>query len=156
MWHRFYGENIEDLEQTILTDVTEVSTDDLEFIVGADSQWNKGRITYTVVIVMLMKGKGAKGYYKKQITSKGHSVSMQQRLFTETYQAVEVAMWLNPILESIGYEVKEVHTDLNPSPEYLSYQVVQQCLGYIKGMGFEGKLKPDSWAANSVADYRTK
>ena len=156
MWHRFYGENINDLEETLLTDISEAPTDELEFIVGADSQWSKGKVTYTVVIVMLLNGKGARGYYKKQITDRNHHVSMRQRLFTETYQAVEVAMWLNPILESIGYEVKEVHTDLNPSPNYPSYEMVQQCLGYIKGMGFEGKLKPDAWAANTVADYRTK
>lgn len=156
MWNRFYGEKIDDLEQTLLTDISEAPTTELEFIVGADSQWAKGRVTYTVVVVMLLNGKGARGYYKRQITDRNHYVSMQQRLFTETYQAVEVAMWLNPILETLGYNVKEVHTDLNPSPNYPSYEVVQQCLGYIKGMGFEGKLKPESWAANSVADYRTK
>jgi len=156
MWHRFYGQNINDLEQTILTDITETSTDNLEFIVGADSQWAKGRITYTVVIVMIMKGKGAKGYYKKQITSRDHSVSMQQRLFTETYQAVEVAVWLNPILEQIGYEVKEIHCDINVDKKYPSNEVMQTILGYVKGMGFEGKVKPDAWAANTVADFRTK
>ena len=156
MWHRFYGEKIDDLEQTILTDISETNIDNLKFIVGADSQWAKGKVTYTVVIVMLLDGKGARGYYKKQITDRNTYVSMQQRLFTETYQAVEVAKWLNPILEQIGYEIKEVHTDLNPSPNHASYEMVQHCLGYIKGMGFEGKLKPDSWAANSVADYRTK
>ena len=155
-WHRFYGKVINDLEETLLTDIANVPTDKLQFIVGADSQWSKGRVTYTVVVVMLMNGKGGRGYYKKQITDRNHKVSIQQRLFTETYQAVEVAMWLNPILEQLGYKISEIHTDLNPSPNHKSYEMVQQCLGYIKGMGFEGKIKPDAWAANTVADYRTK
>jgi len=155
-WHRFNNEEINVLQETILTDISNAPTGDLEFIVGADSQWSKGRVTYTVAVIMLMNGKGGRGYYKKQITDRNHYVSLQQRLFTETYQAVEVAVWLNPILESIGYEVKEIHADLNPNPMYKSSEVVQSCLGYIKGMGFNGKIKPHSWAASTVSDYKTK
>ena len=74
----------------------------------------------------------------------------------ETFKAVKDALWLNPLLESIGYKVNEIHTDLNPNPKHPSYEMVHTCLGYIKGMGFEGKAKPHSWAASSVADYKTK
>ena len=156
MWNRFYGTKIDNLEQTILTDISNTLTNDLKFIIGSDSHWSKGKITYTVVVVMLMNGKGGRGYYKKYITSKNHHVSLQQRLFTETYQAVEVALSLNPILEQIGYQVDEIHCDLNSNPNYKSYSVVQTCLGYIKGFGFDGKIKPNAWAANTVADFRTK
>ena len=156
MWNRFYGTKINNLEQTILDDIANISTDNLKFIIGADSHWSKGKVTYTVVIVMLMDGKGGRGYYKKHITDKNHRASLQQRLFTETYQAVEVAVWLNPILEQLGYKIDEIHADLNPNPNYKSYTVVQTCLGYIKGMGFDGKIKPNAWAANTVADFRTK
>jgi len=156
MWKRFTNEIIDDLGTQILTDISNSPTEDLEFIVGADSQWSKGRVTYTSVIIMLMNGKGGRGYHKTHITKRNQYVSIKQRLFTETYQAVEVAMWLNPILEKLGYDISEIHTDLNPNPKYPSSEMVQQCLGYIKGMGFEGKTKPDAWAASCSADKFTK
>ena len=154
-WKRFNGDSVEDLSNTILTDITTAGTDNLEFYIGGDSQANLYNVKFTVAIIMIKKGKGGGGYYKT-ITPLQSTMTLQQRLFMETYKAVKVALWLNPLLESIGYKVNEIHTDLNPNPNYASYEMVHTCLGYIRGMGFEGKAKPDSWAASSVADYKTK
>ena len=59
-------------------------------------------------------------------------------------------------MESLGHRIEEIHTDLNPNKNYISSTMIQQCLGFIKGMGFKGTTKPDSWAASSVADIKTK
>ena len=154
-WKRFSGDSVEDLSNTILTDITTAGTEDLEFYIGGDSQASLNNVKFTVAIIMIKKGKGGRGYYKN-VTPLETTMTLQQRLFMETFKAVKVALWLNPLLESIGYKVNEIHTDLNPNPKYASYEMVQTCLGYIRGMGFEGKTKPDSWAASSVADYKTK
>jgi len=154
-WKRFNGESVGDLSSTILTDITTAGTDDLEFYIGGDSQASLHKVKFTIAIIMIKKGKGGRGYYKT-ITPLQTTMTLQQRLFMETFKAVKVALWLNPLLESIGYKVNEIHTDLNPNPNYASYEMVQTCLGYIRGMGFEGKTKPHSWAASSVADYKTK
>ena len=154
-WKRFNGDSVGDLSNTILTDITTAGTDDLEFYIGGDSQASLYNVKFTVAIIMIKKGKGGRGYYKS-VTPLQTTMTLQQRLFMETFKAVKVAVWLNPILESIGYKVNEIHTDLNPNPNYASYEMIQTCLGYIRGMGFEGKAKPDSWAASSVADYKTK
>jgi len=154
-WKRFNGESVGDLSSTILTDITTAGTDDLEFYIGGDSQASLHKVKFTIAIIMIKKGKGGRGYYKTT-TPLQTTMTLQQRLFMETFKAVKVAVWLNPILESIGYKVNEIHTDLNPNPNYASYEMIQTCLGYIRGMGFEGKAKPDSWAASSVADYKTK
>ena len=154
-WKRFSGDSVEDLSNTILTDITTAGTEDLEFYIGGDSQASLNNVKFTVAIIMIKKGKGGRGYYKS-VTPLETTMTLQQRLFMETFKAVKVALWLNPLLESIGYKVNEIHTDLNPNPNYASYEMVQTCLGYIRGMGFEGKVKPDSWAASSVADYKTK
>ena len=146
---------MEDLGNIILSDIANSDTGDLEFYIGGDSHWNNSKVKFTVAIIMIKKGKGGRGYYKNTIPLET-SLSLQQRLFMETFKAVKVALWLNPLLESIGYKVNEIHTDLNPNPDYPSYEMVYTCLGYIKGMGFEGKAKPHSWAASSVADYKTK
>ncbi len=155
MWKRLSGIEITDtLEQTLLSDISNSSETNLKFYIGCDSQFRRGKVVYGVVLVVLREGKGGSGYYQR-IHKRGR-ITTQQRLFQETYYAVKLATRINPLLESIGYNIKEIHTDLNPNPDYPSYQMIQQCLGFIKGMGFEGKVKPDSWAASSVADIKTK
>jgi len=154
MWHRLNGvQLIKPLEDTILEDVSKTQSS-LSFYIGADSHYSHKKVVYSIVLVMLKKGRGGIGYYSRKI-EKGF-ITTQQRLFQETYYAVELAVRINPLLESIGYKVKEIHTDLNPDPNYLSSTMINQCLGYIKGMGFKGITKPDSWAASSVADVKSK
>ena len=56
-WKRFNGEDIEDLGNTILSDIANSDTEDLEFYIGGDSQWSAGRIKFTVAIIMIKKEK---------------------------------------------------------------------------------------------------
>jgi len=72
-------------------------------------------------------------------------------------KAVDISMKLdNDLLIEHGLCVEEVHTDLNYDKKYLSSEIVNQCLGYIKSMGFHGYCKPLSWASSKVADRVTK
>lgn len=154
VWYRFDRIKIDDLQQTLLLDIASAPSPNLTFYIGGDSQFHKGRVTYTTALIMLLGGKGGRGYYH---THKERSkVTIHQRLFRETFEAVETAVWINPFLETLGFEIKEIHTDLNPSSDHKSNAMVQTCLGYISGMGFEGVIKPYSWASSTVADYRTK
>ncbi len=154
IWKRLSNEPISyDIEEQLLRDISSCAYNDLKFYVGADSQMQYNSIKYCVVLVMTT-GHGGRGYYTT-ILKKGR-VSMQQRLFRETYYAVKYALRFNPILESIGYEIAEIHTDLNPDSNYPSSVMIQSCIGYIQGMGFIGKTKPESWASYGVADIKTK
>jgi len=156
MWKRFTGERIYDLEQTLLTDIASIRNDyNLSFYIGGDSMKRYDTTTYTIVFVILKEGRGGRGFYKNIKVKEPH-VSKQQRLLKETYDAVEAALFINPILESIGYNIKEIHTDLNPDPIHASNEMIKQCIGYIQGMGFVGKTKPDSWVSYEVADRFSK
>jgi len=154
MWKRLNSEYINDLEETLLLDIASAHTRDLKFYVGADSHISDGKTKYTVVLVVRKANKGAQGYYSSVVTEK--HCSRNQRLFQETYMAVEVAVRINPLLEKLGYKIDEVHSDLSPYTKNPSNQAVQMCLGYIKGFGFEGKIKPESWASYCVADIKTR
>ena len=156
MWKRFTGEQVTDIETTLLTDIASIRDEhNLSFYIGGDSMKRYDTTTYTIALVMLMEGRGGRGYYKNIKVVDKH-ISRQQRLFKETYGAVEAALFINPILESIGYNIKEIHTDLNPDPKYGSNSMIKQCIGYITGMGFVGKTKPDSWVAYEVSDKFSK
>jgi hypothetical protein len=51
------------------------------------------------------------------------------------------------------YEVPlEIHADINPDPKHESNKALQQAVGYILGMGYEFKVKPESYCASHCAD----
>lgn len=153
-WKRFTGKQIDDLEATILQDIAS-SEYPTTWYVGGDSMRRHETTTYTIVIAMLKEGHGGKGYYRRANIHEPH-ISRQQRLFKETYETVEVALFVNPILERVGLNIKEVHLDINSDPKFGSYEMMNQCLGYVRGMGFNGILKPDSWCSMEIADRYSK
>ena len=154
LWHRLDGSPLKVyLFDTLLSDISKTNSN-LSFYIGADSQYAYNKVIYSVVLVMLKKGRGGRGYYNRIITQ--GKITTKQRLFQETYFAVKLATEINPLLETIGHAIKEIHTDLNPDPNYISSTMISQCLGYINGMGFVGRTKPDSWAASSVADLKSR
>ncbi len=158
-WMRLNNAPINDINEQLLIDISEynelnASSRGLSFFIGGDSQYRCNAVKYCVVLVMSTNGRGARGYYTT-IVKRGR-VSRQQRLFKETYYSVKYALRFNPILESIGYKINEIHTDLNPDSQYPSSDMIQSCIGYIRGMGFVGKTKPESWASYGVADIKTK
>jgi predicted RNase H-related nuclease YkuK (DUF458 family) len=51
------------------------------------------------------------------------------------------------------YEIPlEIHADINPSTKYESNKALTEAVGYILGMGYNFKIKPESWAASTGAD----
>jgi len=68
----------------------------------------------------------------------------------EVYKASELYLEL---ADAIGEREVEVHLDLNPSKKHISNQIVDQAIGYIKSTcNVVPMIKPDAWAASSVAD----
>ena len=56
-------------------------------------------------------------------------------------------------LYNMVYTEIEIHLDINPNKEHNSSLVVQQAVGYIKGVCMvEPKVKPLAFAASAAAD----
>jgi predicted RNase H-related nuclease YkuK (DUF458 family) len=49
-----------------------------------------------------------------------------------------------------------VHADIASSPANKSNKVAKVAQSYISGMGFSAAIKPDAWAAATIADKLTK
>ena len=53
----------------------------------------------------------------------------------------------------IEYNVDmEVHADINTNLQFKSNEALKDAMGYIMGMGFAFKAKPDSFASSCCAD----
>lgn len=125
---------------------------DSERLRNKDNQWV---IDYTLAIVVHIDGcHGAKvfgevqreidyGFDKKQDRPK-------MRLMNEVYKISELYLALADVLED--REV-EVHLDINPNDKYGSSCVINEAVGYIKGVcQVTPKVKPQAFAASYCAD----
>ena len=151
-WRRLNGQKIEKpikeaVEKTILKEVS--LGHKLKVCIGTDSQV-KGAITeYATVIVFLREKKGGFMYISNYKSER--SMSIRERMITEVAKSVKVAYALCDLLDKHDVAL-EVHADINTDPHFQSNTALKEAMGYILGMGFVFKAKPDAFASSSCAD----
>lgn len=76
---------------------------------------------------------------------------VNERMVFEVGKSIEVASEVAILLDL--YEIPlEIHADINPDPKHDSNKALQSAVGYILGMGYDFKIKPDSFASSNCAD----
>ncbi len=76
---------------------------------------------------------------------------VNERMVYEVGKSVGVAYELAPLLDL--YEVPlEIHADINANPMHESNKALSEAVGYILGMGYQFKIKPEALAASYAAD----
>ncbi len=151
-WRRFNGQRIElpikeAVEQALIREIGQGYK--LKVCIGSDSQVRNGTIEFATVIVFLREKKGGFMFINNsKITKK---MSLRERMITEVAKSVEVAYALCDLLDK--YDVAlEVHADINTDPHFQSNTALKEAMGYILGMGFVFKAKPDAFASSYCAD----
>ena len=124
--------------------------DNIEILVGSDSQCYSNRKTvYGVVIALYSKGNGAHVLCSKETVPMERNT--QARLLTEVWKSIEVAEYLK---ENNLPKPKYIDIDLNPDPKYKSNQVLRQAVGLVEGMGYKVRYKQTgammTYAANHL------
>jgi len=139
-----------------LEDIVQLLENDYEYqiFVGTDSKIYKKKkcIIYATCIIVYKKGKGGKIFVAKE--SKNILISLRERLMNEVWRSLEVSFKLSEILPK-SVEVI-VHVDVNKSKKFKSGDYCQELVSTVTGQGFKCKVKPDSFAAQHVADKYTK
>lgn len=124
---------------------------------GADSEryMKNGRwmADYTLAVVVHLDGcHGCKIFGEVQ-TEQDFDQRQDRpvvRLMTEVYKVSELYLKLAEVL--VDRQV-EIHLDINPDEEHGSNAVVQQAMGYIKGVcQMTPQIKPNAFAASVAAD----
>ena len=80
-----------------------------------------------------------------------NQMSLKERMINEVSKSVEIAYALCDLLDKYHVEL-EVHADINTDPHFKSNTALSEAMGYILGMGFVFKAKPDAFASSSCAD----
>lgn len=119
--------------------------------IGCDSRRvpsKKKALFSTVIVLHKDSSKGCKVFHN-QVTLADYG-QMRSRLMTEVQMALEA---FYAIEEVIGERKIEVHLDVNPDPKYASNTVTAEALGWVRSLGIEAKIKPESFAATTAADH---
>ncbi|MET0393200.1 MAG: ribonuclease H-like YkuK family protein [Chitinophagaceae bacterium] len=122
---------------------------ELKVCIGTDSQV-KGRDTeFATVIVFIRKGKGGFMYIRSETS--GQKMSVKQRMLVEVSKSIEVAYALCRLFTLYNVDM-EVHADINTNPAFKSNDALKEAMGYILGMGFAFRAKPEAFASSSCAN----
>lgn len=151
-WRKLNGERI---KIPITDEVTNVlmrereAGHELKVCIGTDSQVKGKETEFATVIVFIRKGKGGFMYIHNEITKQ--KMTIKQRMLTEVGKSIEVAYALCNIFSRFSVDM-EVHADINTNPNFKSNDALKEAMGYIVGMGFAFKAKPDAFASSSCAN----
>jgi uncharacterized protein len=151
-WRRLNGQKIEPsiqaaVEQTIIEE--SALGNKLKICIGTDSQVRMDGIYFATVIVFLREKKGGFMFINHDHSKK--AMSLRERMITEVGKSVEIAYALCELLDKYNVAL-EVHADINTDPYFQSNVALREAMGYILGMGFVFKAKPDAFASSNCAD----
>jgi len=122
---------------------------DLKVCIGTDSQVKGKETEFATVIVFIRKGKGGFMYIHNETTAQ--KMSIKERMLLEVAKSIEVAYPLCNIFSRYSVDM-EVHVDINTNPNFKSNDALKEAMGYIMGIGFVFKAKPDAFASSCCAN----
>ena len=125
-----------------------IGGDSERFAIGKD--WYAD---YTLAVVVHMNGNnGCKvfGEVQRERVYDQKKDRPRMRLMTEVMKVAELYLKLQEVLED---KEIEVHLDINPSELHGSNCVINEAVGYIRGMcNVVPMVKPNAWCASTCAD----
>jgi uncharacterized protein len=151
-WRKLNGETIAEnikqaVEQTIITETQ--NGHKLKVCIGTDSQQKGPDTEFATVIVFLREGAGGFMYISNFTTQQLYH--LKERMLMEVAKSIEIAYELCELFIQYNVEM-EVHADINTNPNFQSNVALRDAMGYILGMGFAFKAKPDAFASSCCAD----
>lgn len=151
-WRKFNGESIDlPIKQAVANAIVleaEKGTK-LKVCIGTDSQVKGDDTEFATVIVFLREHNGGFMYIHNEKTKTKYHI--KERMLVEVAKSIEIAYELCDLFIEHHVEM-EVHADINTNPQFKSNDALKEAMGYILGMGFAFKAKPEAFASSCCAD----
>ena len=152
LWRRFNGESIdlpikEEVRKAILKETERGNR--LKVCIGTDSQVKGKETEFATVIVFLREGSGGFMFIHNEKTKIQYAI--RERMLMEVAKSIEIAYELCDLFTTYNIDM-EVHADINTNPHFKSNEALREATGYILGMGFAFKAKPEAFASSSCAN----
>ena len=131
-----------------------------DIIIGCDSSSGEDP-HFPVAVVILRVGEGGRFFLKKisyPISSKKKFYNWKARILEEVLLSCELALFLRENFEkrikslnnNFNYQFRYIHADIGENGQ--TKDMIKEVVGLIRGNGFEPKIKPEAYAASTVAD----
>lgn len=141
-----YGKEIPDVLEYVKDYLSR--NENIDILIGCDSQNHSLKTVYGVVLVLYTRGKGGHVLCYKETTPRERVNPV--RLMNEVWKSVELAEYLR---ENGIPRAKFIDIDLNPDPKYKSNEVLRQAVGLVEGMGYTARYKHGGVQATCSANY---
>ena len=151
-WRKFNGEQIFIPIKTAVEEMIQRETglgNKLKVCIGTDSQVKGAETEFATVIVFLREGRGGFMFIHNDKTN--YKYSIKERMLVEVSKSIEIAYELCDLFTLYDIDM-EVHADINTNPQFKSNEALREATGYILGMGFAFKAKPEAFASSSCAN----
>jgi uncharacterized protein len=149
-WRKFNGETIYLPIKDAVEDAIKRETEKgvrLKVCIGTDSQVKGAETEFATVIVFLREHNGGFMYIHNEKTRQKYNI--KERMLVEVAKSIEIAYELCNLF--IQYDVDmEVHADINTNPQFKSNDALREAMGYILGMGFAFKAKPEAFESSKL------
>ena len=152
LWRKFNGDPIQlpiksAVEKAIQKETKEGYS--LKVCIGTDSQVKGTETEFATVIVFLREGHGGFMFIHNEKTRQ--TFSIKERMLVEVAKSIEIAYELCDLFTLYDVDM-EVHADINTNPHFKSNEALREAMGYIHGMGFAFKARPEAFASSSCAN----
>ena len=152
LWRKFNGEKIKIPIKKAVEQAIRYETglgNKLKVCIGTDSQVRGTDTEFATVIVFLREKKGGFMFINNEKTT--NKLTIKERMLDEVSRSVQTAYGLCDLLDAYDVDL-EVHADINTNPHFQSNTALKEAMGYILGMGFAFKAKPEAFASSSCAN----
>ena len=151
-WRKFNGESIDLPIKQAVADAIVLEAEKgtkRKVCIGTDSQVKGDDTEFATVIVFLREHNGGFMYIHNEKTKTKYHI--KERMLVEVAKSIEIAYELCDLFIEHHVEM-EVHADINTNPQFKSNDALKEAMGYILGMGFAFKAKPEAFASSCCAD----
>lgn len=151
-WRKFSGEPISQPIYQAVEEAIKRETEKgirLKVCIGTDSQVKGQETEFATVIVFLREGHGGFMFIHNEKTHQQYTI--KERMLVEVAKSIEIAYELCNLFTLYNVDM-EVHADINTNPNFKSNDALKEAMGYILGMGFAFKAKPEAFASSSCAN----
>ncbi len=129
--------------------------EEFNIYVGSDSQNTNRSTVYATAIILHRVGSGAHVIFHKENVKK--MPDRYKRLWGEAERSIKVAEVLRngtteKLIKKFQPEGIIIDLDFNSNPRWDSYKVLKAAQGYVTGMGYKVRAKPESWRSVYAAD----
>ena len=141
---------------SIILQIKEHSKQNGTVYIGTDSFFIKDYCIFSTAICLYKADnqQGGRYFYTKSKLNKKQFPELSIRMIKEAENTITLA---NDIMQQVPNAKLELHLDISPhdANEGTSH-LAKMLVGYVKGSGYECKVKPFAFAAASIADKHSK